>query len=85
MKIEELTKLWKRLKLLVVLCSIIIAGAVFLPNKDTMWKMVAAHYITTNRVEKVIEKTGEIKDILKQDLIDIIREFKDEKTPSRKN
>lgn len=52
---------------------------IFVPSSDTMIKMYVANHLTMNNVNKAIDAGKNVKDILKQDMIDIIREINKQK------
>ncbi len=52
---------------------------VFVPSKDTLYKMVIAQNITYERVGKAVDVGKELHNTIKQDVLDIIREVTKEK------
>ena len=60
-------------------CGIIaislIVLAIIIPTKTTIVEMVAAKQITYDRVDKVIDVSTDIKNTLKQDVMDIIQQI----------
>ena len=79
----DVDKIKKLMILLTVICLFTLLTGIFIPTKDTMYKMAAAKYATPTNINKIIEKGEDfgkdIKDIkndIKADIIDIIRELK---------
>lgn len=53
-------------------------GLIFMPTSDTLIKMKLAEHATPDKIKQIIEYGDTIKDELKKDVIDILRESKKE-------
>ena len=54
---------------LLVVVSVVL---LFVPSSDTVLKMIIAQNITEERVDNILENSGNVKNELKQDIIDIL-------------
>lgn len=55
---------------------IMITIAALIPSKETMMQMLVASQVTPNNVSAVVDLGKKLKDETKEDVIDIIKEFK---------
>lgn len=70
-------KQWRMLLIpTVVLCAISIFIATILPNQKTLIAMIVAENATYTNVGKAIEVGKDIKNDIKKDIIDMLREIK---------
>ena len=56
--------------LICILFASIISVAI--PNESTMYKMLAAHYVTTDNVNAALTMGKDFKDTLKNDIIEVV-------------
>jgi hypothetical protein len=61
----------------VVLTTVFFFLSIFIPSRNTMIQMFIAKNITYDRVEKIAEESMDIKESIKQDVIDIIQAVKE--------
>ena len=52
--------------------------AIFIPSKSTIIAMYVTQFVTTDNVTKAIEAGGNFKDVIKEDIIEIIEAMKGE-------
>jgi len=79
LKIQEqkrntLVKILRKYAILVIGCFCM---SILIPNKNTIIAMYVANFVTTNNIEKSIDTTKDIKNILKKDIIDIIQSIQE--------
>jgi len=65
--------------LVVFICSLLLS--MFMPTKETMYSMLVAKTITYEKVSKAVSIGKDVKETIKQDILDIIKEInkKDDK------
>ncbi len=71
---DELSKKW------LLSCfapAIFFAAFVLCPTEKVMYRMLIASHTTPQNIEKVIELADKLKDGIKQDVIDVIKETKE--------
>ena len=51
---------------------------IFIPSRDTLYKMMIANFITYEKVDKTIKFGKDFEEKLKKDIIDIINSIKEE-------
>ena len=77
---KEWQEFWhKFLKKFILAFCICLPLALLAPSRNTIIAMYVTKFITTDSVAKAIEASGEFKDVIKGDIIDIIEAMKGEK------
>lgn len=74
----------KFLKAVIIVIFISLFTTIFIPTEKTVITMIVADNITYERVEKVTKGSSDIKNALKQDVIDIINGIRKEKEENGK-
>lgn len=84
---EDAWKLtWKTVKHYTLLPAILcLTLTIFAPSRNILIAMYVSNYITTDNVTKAIEASGNFKDVIKKDIIEIIEAMKGEKAQSEKS
>lgn len=70
--VEKFTKTVLK-KINIIIISILVFIAIFIPTKETLIEMEVAKNITYDRLDKVVEIGKDLKTTLKSDIIDIIK------------
>ena len=63
----------------VIVLSLLCSFLIFIPSKSTVIQMIVLNNITYQRLDKAKEIGKDIKEIIKQDIIDILKEVGKEK------
>ena len=69
---------WKHLKLLHISAILFLIISLFTPSRNTLLEMYVANQITSNTINSIIKTGKNVKETLKQDIIDIIKEINKE-------
>lgn len=62
-----------------IVCLLIVSTcfAIIIPNKTTAYGMVVASKVTPDNLQKMKAEGIEIKDVLKEDIVDVLKELED--------
>jgi hypothetical protein len=71
------------LKIMFPIFILTILVTVFVPNKNTIIAMIVAQNVTYSRLDKITQNGKDIHMVLKQDVLDIIKEVKSEDTKTK--
>jgi len=75
---------FKMLKWFVPIFLIFLTFFIFVPNKSTLIQMIVTSELTYERLDKVIDSGRDIKDEIKNDIIDIINSLDETKPKENK-
>ena len=76
--IDESDNNTKKLKKLIMPIVISLLLAILVPSKSVMYQMLVAKNITKDNIDFILETSKQLKNELKQDIVDIIEESKND-------